>query len=94
MSTVSVVVRITTKRAASVSTTPSRTPRTLTASASCSMTHATPAFDIPSDLSTPIWRVRSVTVVYMASRMTSMLMAAATPTTTLMKTSKAGTLEA
>ena len=70
------------------------TPRTLTASASCSMTHATPAFDMPSDFRTPIWRVRSVTVVYMASRMTSMLMTAATPTTTLMKTFKAGVPEA
>src|ERR1051326_8455936 len=42
MSTVSVVRRMMTKRAPSVSSIPRATPRTLTTSASCSMTHATP----------------------------------------------------
>jgi hypothetical protein len=37
--------------------------------------------------------VRSVTVVYMASRITSMLIVVATPTTTFRKTFRAGTLD-
>ena len=51
-------------------------------------------FDMPSAFKIPICRVRSVTVVYIASSMTSMLIAAATPTTTLMKMFRAGTPEA
>jgi len=39
------------------------------------MTQPIPAFDIPIDFRIPICRVRSVTVVYIASRITSMLIA-------------------
>ena len=53
--------------------------------------HAIAVFDIPSDLRIPICRVRSVTVVYIASSITSKLIAAATPTTTLINTFNAGT---
>ncbi len=81
-----------TKRDSSVSSTPTATPSTLTRMASCSMTQAIDAFDMPSDFRMPIWRVRSVTVVYIASRITSMLMVAETPITTLRKISSAGTL--
>ena len=58
------------------------------------MTQAIADFDIPSDFKIPICRVRSVTVVYIASRITSMLIDAATPTTTFMNTFSAGTPDA
>src|SRR6185295_14813313 len=88
------VVLVTTSCASIVSNTPTTTPSTLTTIASCSITHAIDVLDMPSDLRMPICLVRSVTVVYIASRITRILIDAATPTTTLRNTFNAGTPDA